>query len=92
MFDALIEACQTRGIRRITGIYIPSKKNGMVADFYQKLGFAPAAATEEGYPKWQFDVPTGPRSREAKHITRESKAIAIVPNGNAAAVEPATAR
>jgi FkbH-like protein len=31
MFDALIEQCQARGIRKIVGVYVPSKKNGMVA-------------------------------------------------------------
>ena len=40
MFDALVEQCQARGIRKIIGIYIPSKKNSVVADHYLKLGFA----------------------------------------------------
>src|ERR1700733_1208721 len=31
MFDALVEQCQARGIRKIAGIYIPAKKTGRVA-------------------------------------------------------------
>ncbi len=40
MFDALVERCQARGIRKIVGVYIPSKKNGMVAGHYSSLGFS----------------------------------------------------
>src|ERR1700733_12507523 len=31
MFDALVEQCQERGIRKIVGVYIPAKKTGRVA-------------------------------------------------------------
>ena len=40
MFDALVEQCQARGIRKIVGVYIPSKKNSMVAGHYASLGFS----------------------------------------------------
>ena len=36
MFDALVEQCQVRGIRKIVGVYIPSKKNSMVAGHYRQ--------------------------------------------------------
>ena len=39
MFDALVEQCQARGIHKIVGVYIPSKKNSMVAGHYAGLGF-----------------------------------------------------
>ena len=42
MFDALIEQCQARGIQKIMGVYIPSKKNSMVAEHYAGLGFQPS--------------------------------------------------
>ena len=32
-------SARARGIRKIVGVYIPSKKNGLVADHYRKLGF-----------------------------------------------------
>ena len=58
MFDALVEHCQTRGVRRIVGVYIPSKKNGMVAGHYASLGFSAMTETSEGGGEWwSYDVP-----------------------------------
>lgn len=57
MFDALVEQCQTRGIRKIVGVYIPSKKNRMVADHYAGLGFIRLGEPSEGHQLWQFDIP-----------------------------------
>ena len=54
MFDALIEQCQARGIRRIVGVYIPSKKNGMVAKHYADLGFDRVDGASEGRDLWQL--------------------------------------
>src|ERR1035438_7811244 len=45
MFDALVEQCQARGIRKIVGVYIPSKKNSMVAGHYASLGFIDRKST-----------------------------------------------
>ena len=39
MLDALVERAQELGVRTLVGVYKPSKKNGMVADHYDKLGF-----------------------------------------------------
>ena len=65
MFDALVEQCQARGIHKIVGVYIPSKKNSIVADHYAGLGFKPAGRTSEGAKLWDFDVlPTySPKTR-----------------------------
>ena len=48
MFDALVEQCQARGIRKIVGVYIPSKKNSMVAGHYAGLGFSRVDGTHGG--------------------------------------------
>ncbi len=53
MFDALVEQCQARGIRRIIGIYIPSKKNSVVADHFLKLGFGARTESSEGSQTWR---------------------------------------
>ena len=76
MFDALVEQCQARGIRKIVGIYIPSKKNGMVAEHYASLGFSSMGATSEGRELWSFDVPAtySPRTR---HIRRIAEALSV---------------
>ncbi|MBR5969853.1 MAG: HAD-IIIC family phosphatase [Lachnospiraceae bacterium] len=39
MMDALYEQCRARGIKTMYGTYIPTAKNGMVADFYKLRGF-----------------------------------------------------
>jgi len=36
----LIAAAKQRGISRLVGEYLPTEKNGMVADHYKKLGFS----------------------------------------------------
>ena len=75
MFDALVEQCQERGIRKIVGTYIPSKKNGMVATHYASLGFSAIGATSEDVELWSYEVPEtySPRTR---YIRRTSEALA----------------
>ncbi|MGH9403384.1 MAG: HAD-IIIC family phosphatase [Terriglobia bacterium] len=57
MFDALIEECKSRGIGKITGVYIPSKKNSMVAGHYASLGFTRMDGTSGDRELWCYDVP-----------------------------------
>ena len=57
MFDALVEQCQGRGLRRIVGVYIPSKKNSMVAGHYAGLGFTRLNESSGDHELWQYDVP-----------------------------------
>jgi FkbH-like protein len=65
MFDALVEQCQARGIRKIVGMYVPSKKNSMVAAHYASLGFTAIAGASEGRELWCYNVPASysPRTR-----------------------------
>jgi len=65
MFDTLVERCQARGVRRIVGVYIPSKKNSMVANHYASLGFRRLSESSGSHESWQFDVPEthSPRTR-----------------------------
>jgi FkbH-like protein len=57
MFDALVEQCQARRVRKIVGVYIPSKKNGMVAGHYASLGFTRGKEGSEGREFWHYDLP-----------------------------------
>jgi FkbH-like protein len=57
MFDTLIEQCQARGIQKIVGVYIPTKKNPMVAGLYGELGFTSAGDSTGGQQLWQLEVP-----------------------------------
>ena len=44
--NALVEACQTRSIDRLIGVYKPTEKNGMVRDLYPRLGFSELPPTD----------------------------------------------
>jgi predicted enzyme involved in methoxymalonyl-ACP biosynthesis len=71
MFDALVEQCQEHGIGKIVGIYIPSKKNSIVAEHYRKLGFSPMDGNSKGHEYWCYDVPLNYSPRNC-HIRRTS--------------------
>jgi hypothetical protein len=77
MFDAVVEQCQARGIRRIVGTYIPSKKNSMVSDHYLKLGFNAGEGSSEGFNTFHFDVPQSQPAR-ARYIHRTANAAGEV--------------
>ncbi len=79
MFDALVEQCQARGIRRIVGIYIPSKKNGMVAEHYASLGFSRVDYTSGGREVWRFEVPQNFPNR-SRFIRWTAKMVPIATN------------
>jgi FkbH-like protein len=78
MFDALIEQCQARGIRQIKGIYIPSRKNSMVAKHYQNLDFTAIEEGSENLQLWHYEVPKSyvPKTRHIRRIANSSGARA----------------
>jgi FkbH-like protein len=41
MLDVLVQHARSLGVTTLMGYYLPTKKNGMVADHYEKLGFEP---------------------------------------------------
>jgi predicted enzyme involved in methoxymalonyl-ACP biosynthesis len=69
MFDTLIEQCQLRCLRRIVGIYIATKKNGMVADHYSKLGFNAIGSLFDNQTFWSFEIPAVYVAK-SRHISR----------------------
>ena len=62
-FDAVYKAAAEWGCRRIVGEYLPTKKNGMVKDFYPGLGFA---ACKDG----TFEMKTGDYRKREFFISR----------------------
>ena len=57
MLDALVHHAQTRRLTVIRGVYLPTKKNAMVADHYERLGFIRIAApfdAVEGATYWSL--------------------------------------
>jgi FkbH-like protein len=57
MLDALVERSRAIGASRLIGHYIPTPKNGMVADHFSKLGFTQSAhgAVATG-TTWELDI------------------------------------
>jgi FkbH-like protein len=43
------------GVTELQGRYVPSAKNKMVADHYEKLGFSPAGEEPGGVTRWSLD-------------------------------------
>ncbi|HEY1207454.1 MAG: HAD-IIIC family phosphatase [Bryobacteraceae bacterium] len=74
MFDALVEECRERGVREILGVYIPSKKNGMVAEHYGALGFSRLPDGPDGRTLWRYEVPAA-WSPRAAHIRRTASPV-----------------
>jgi FkbH-like protein len=79
MFDTLVEKCQARGIRRIVGVYIPSKKNNMVAGHYVGLGFTRLSESSGDHGLWHYDVPQTYSAR-TRFIRRTAQTMPTVAN------------
>jgi FkbH-like protein len=57
MLDGIVERAQERHIESIIGYYLPTSKNGMVADHYEKLGFTRISKDEaSGATTWSLDI------------------------------------
>ncbi|MCD7709350.1 MAG: HAD-IIIC family phosphatase [Clostridiales bacterium] len=56
MMDELVERCEERDIKRIVGYYYPTAKNGMVRDFYPRMGFEKCSEDQDGNSVWEFMV------------------------------------
>ena len=51
LMNLLVETARKAGAKRVLGEYIPTARNGMVADFYPRLGFIPDAVPADGDTK-----------------------------------------
>ncbi|HXH41289.1 MAG TPA: HAD-IIIC family phosphatase, partial [Thermoanaerobaculia bacterium] len=57
MLDALIERARDAGIETLTGYYLRTPKNNMVADHYEKLGFARVSLADDGSrSEWSLEL------------------------------------
>jgi FkbH-like protein len=50
------EAARSTGARRLTGTYIPTKKNGLVVGHFAKLGFIRTGDLPDGGTTWALDL------------------------------------
>jgi FkbH-like protein len=56
MLAKVASAAKTHHIRRLIGTYIPTAKNGMVAEHYKKLGFDLTESGANGRTTWELNV------------------------------------
>ncbi len=72
--DALLafvaERAGALGCRRLVGEYLPTKKNGMVRDFYARFGFEPNGDLADGGRRYVLDLETA-RIAWPEAITRQ---------------------
>lgn len=69
MLDELVETCSSEGIHKIVGYYYPTVKNGMVREFYDRIGFRKIREDGEGNTVWEYLVPeTYERKNKVIHV------------------------
>ncbi len=56
VLDQLVEVARDVGAATLCGRYVPTKKNGLVAKHYEKLGFTLADANGDGTTAWRLDL------------------------------------
>ncbi len=56
MLAKVVSEAAKRGIRRLIGIYIPTAKNGMVAEHYRRFGFRRVSGENSSQTMWELDV------------------------------------
>ncbi len=56
LLDKAVELCRDRGLHKVIGEYIPSRKNKMVASFYQDHGFKPLRQTPDGAVTYEKSI------------------------------------
>lgn len=71
VLDELVVQAQARGLSSIRGTYLPTPKNGLVADHYEKLGFELLQKNEQG-SEWRLHVHSyTPKNTHIKEVIRE---------------------
>ena len=65
-----VEAVRGRGIRVLWGDYLPTAKNGVVADVYARLGFTKAPEAAAGHPGVRWTIALNDYVPQPTHIRR----------------------
>jgi predicted enzyme involved in methoxymalonyl-ACP biosynthesis len=56
MMNVVAEQARGRGTQRLLGHYVPTAKNAMVREHYERLGFALLETTVNGATLWALDL------------------------------------
>ncbi|RKI28138.1 HAD-IIIC family phosphatase [bacterium 1xD8-6] len=63
MMDCFAARCSERGVGQIYGYYYPTRKNGMVKDFYKEMGFEKISEDAVFNTVWSLDIAKGYQKR-----------------------------
>jgi FkbH-like protein len=85
MLDVLVEHAQSAGLRTLRGNYVPTNKNGVVKDHYERLGFeAVRNGSETKASAWKLDVAAHRPSN--RHIGLAKRSLAFEISGGTEAL------
>jgi FkbH-like protein len=56
VLGTVAEGARSAGAKRLTGTYIPTKKNGLVVEHFAKLGFSKTGDLPDGGTSWALDL------------------------------------
>jgi FkbH-like protein len=76
MLDRLVEAAVERRIHHIVGVYLPTPKNGLVKELYDRMGFRRIGESGEAV-RYELEVPAAPMIT-ATHIGNVTASAAAV--------------
>jgi FkbH-like protein len=66
----ILRNASQKGVREITGIYLPTERNKLVEDHYSKLGFSLIETTATGTTRWKMEVASAPAEDIVMRIVR----------------------
>jgi FkbH-like protein len=52
----ILQHARTAGVRKLTGVYLPTERNRLVVDHYAKLGFVKLEEENSGATRWELCV------------------------------------
>ena len=65
--NALIAAAREAGVSRLVGEYVPTAKNGLVRELYDRLGFERRGMSESGVLTYQMELKTASPAKTFVH-------------------------
>lgn len=69
--NVMIDAARRLGASKLQGEFVPSPKNSMVREHYQKLGFTLEATDTDGSTRWTLDLDSHQKKPVIMHVTTQ---------------------
>ncbi len=67
----LLEHAREAGIHTLSGVYLPTDRNKLVADHYERLGFTLVETDDSGATRWTYNVASaGPEPAPMKVVSQ----------------------